>query len=327
MPSAKNALVRFEAGQNPVPMTELTDSGDHITFDSGASLWSGRDGYAPEILPNGIKTGGAVTPASAAGTDDVDVAAFNCNLNGVVTVIPAATDVAITRPATNVAKVNSITLTAAGAIAVVAGADGADASFTETRGVAGGPPLIPVDSVEIAQVRVASSAAAVITPAQIFAVSGLHREDASYAVPNPVYDGGQARFAYALPAIHTGNTAKKVFASYATPIFSDVALASDFVAPETTHSVSSTQVYGGVVGSTSSSIQQGKFSAFLQDGVTDPLVTQKDQSLWFKFYPDQYKAPYLLMQGVLGLARKFPSTDNIKGDFTLSCERAAREVV
>ena len=107
------------------------------------------------------------------------------------------------------------------------------------------------------------------------------------------------RFLDVLPAIHTGTIPKGVFASYASPIFADVALASDFVPPETSNSVTSTQVYGTTLGSTSSTLNQGSFTAYLNDGVTDALVLLKNANLWFRFYPDRYKAPYLLAQGKL----------------------------
>ena len=75
MPSAKDALLRYEAGQTAVAISALTDSGNHIAFTGSASPWSRRDGYAPVIRPNGLLTGGAVTPAASGLNDAVDVAA------------------------------------------------------------------------------------------------------------------------------------------------------------------------------------------------------------------------------------------------------------
>lgn len=326
MATAENAKLQYEAGQTAYSMSALTDSGDAKTFTSSASLFSKKSGYAPDIRPDGLISGGAVTPAAAAGVNNVDVAALSVYLAGVKTAVSAGVDKAITRPATAVAKINSITITSAGAIAVVAGTDGSTTTFSETRGAAGGPPLIPVGSVEIAQVRVTSNTAAVITSAQIYQVVGLHQERYDYPIFDIDYANAKVVFAATLPLIHTGTTAKKVYASYAEPIFSDISLASDFVPAETSHSVSSTQVYGSTLGSSSSSLGQGSFTAFLTDGIGDALVTLKNQILWFKFYPDRYKTPYMLTQGKLGISRTFSAGDNIQAACTISAETASKEV-
>ncbi len=323
MSTAENAKLQYEAGQNAVAMSALTDSGDRTKFTSAATLWSGRSGSAPVVRPNGLLTGGAVTTHATNNT--VTVAALTLNLNGAVTAVGAGTGV-VTRPAGAVSKVNSITINAAGAIAVVAGTDGATAAFSETRGSAGGPPLIPVDSVEIAQVRLTTSAAAAVASTEIYQVVGLHQERADFPLYTINYGTGSVSFLAALDAIHTGTVPKKVFASYASPIFADVALASDFVPPETSHSVSSTQVYGTTLGSTSSTLGQGSFTAYLDDGVTDALVVLKNNTLWFKFYPDRYKSPYMLTQGKLGIARTFPAGDNLAAACTISASAAATEV-
>ena len=323
MPTAENAKLQYEAGQSSAAMAALTNSGDETTFTSAASLWSGRSGYAPTVRPNGVLTGFAVT--THASNNTVTVAAGTLNLNGVVTSVGAGTGT-ITRPASAVAKVCSVTINSSGSIAVVAGADGSDGNFSETRAADGGPPLIPVDSVELAQVRVTSDTAAVVGSAEIFQVVGLHLERADFPLYDINYGDGSITFLAALPEIHTGPTPKKTFASYASPIFADVALASDFVPPETSHSVSSTQVYGTTLGSTSSTLGQGSFTAYLQDGVADALVTLKNETLWFKFYPDRYKSPYLLTQGKLGISRTFPAGDAMQASCTISASEAATEV-
>jgi hypothetical protein len=326
MATAENAKLEYEAGQNAVAMGALTDSGDATTFTSAASLWSGKSGYTPTVRPNGLLTGGAVIPSAAAGNNNVDVAALTCNLAGVVTTVTATLNQAITRPATAVSKVNSITINSAGAVAVIAGTDGSTTAFVETRNVAGGPPFIPVGSIEIAQVRVTSNTAAAITAAQIFSVVGTHVEMANYPLFNVEYDKADVKFLAALPKIHTGTLPKGVFASYSSPIFSEISLASDFTPPETSHSVSSTQIYGTTLGSTSQTLGQGAFTAYLDDGVSDALVSQKNELLWFRFYPDRYKTPYMLTQGKLGITRTFPAGDSIQAACTISATSAAMEV-
>ena len=323
MSTAENAKLQYEAGQNAVAMSALTNSGDETTFTSAATLWSGKSGYAPIVRPNGLLTGGAVSVH--ADNDKVTVAALTCNLQGVVTSVAAGTGT-ITRPASDKAKVCSITINSSGAIAVVAGTDSLSSAFSETRAAAGGPPLIPVDSIEIAQVRVTTSAAGAVAASEIYQVVGLHTERADFPLWDVNYDAGSVTFLGALPEIHTGPVPKKVYASYASPIFADVALASDFIPPENTHSVSSTQVYGTTLGATASTLGQGSFTAYLSNGVSDALVQLKDQTLWFKFFPDRYASPYLLCQGKLGVSRTFPAGDSIQAACTISASAPAVEV-
>ncbi len=303
-------------------MSALTDSGDRTTFTSTASLWSQRSGYAPVVRPNGILTGFAIT--THASNDTVTVAAGTLNLNGVVTAVNAGTATVSRGSGGDTRRVTSITINSSGAITAVAGVVGT--SFSETRGAAGGPPLIAVDSVEIGQVRTTSVTAGLVLSSEIYQVVNLHQERADFPLYMVDYSTGRVTFLDALPAIHTGPVGKKVYASYASPIFADVALASDFVPPETSHSVTSTQVYGTTLGSTSSTLNQGSFVAYLENGVSDPMVTLKNETLWFKFYPDRYKSSYLLTQGKLGISRTFPAGDNIQAACTISASAAGTEV-
>ena len=325
MATAENAKLEYEAGQQAISMTMLTDSGDATQFESSFSLWSGKSGYAPVIRPNGLLTGGVVVPST--GNNQIDVAALSAQLNGFVLVVPASAPVTVPRPTTNVAKISSITVTHNGSVAVVEGLEGSTASYAELRGAEGGPPFIPADSIEIAQVRVAESADAVILPSQIFSVVGAHVEMAHYPLFTVHHDAGSVVFLAALPRIHTGSTTKKVCASYAAPLFAEISLASDFKPPETSHSVSSTQIYGTTLGSTSQTLGQGGFTAYLEDGVSDGLILQKNELLWFRFYPDRYKTAHLLTQGKLGIGRTFPAGDNIQAACTISATAEAMEVV
>lgn len=323
MPTAENAKLQYEAGQSSTSMTLLTNSGDETTFTSAATLWSRRSGFAPVVRPNGLLTGGVITP-HASDNDKVNVAALTLNLNGVVTTVNAGTATITRGASSDTHSITSITINSSGAIAAVAGTD--HTAFSETRGAAGGPPLIAVDSVEIGQVRTTSVSAALVTSAEVFQVVGTHQERADFPLFNVNYGSGSVTFLSTLPEIHTGPVPKRVYASYAAPIFSDVQLASDFVPPETSHSVTSTQVYGTTLGSSSSTLNQGTFTAYLQNGVSDALVTLKNQELWFRFYPDRYAASYILAQGKLGIARTFPAGDNMAAACTISASAAASEV-
>jgi hypothetical protein len=327
MPNAENAKLQYEAGQTVYPMTALTNSGDAKLFTSAASLWSAKSGRQVDVKPNGLATGGAVAKAASNTNNAVDVAALTCYLAGVKTAVSADNDVLITRPATNVSKVNSLTVNSSGAIAVVAGADGTTTAFSETRGANGGPPYIPVGSIEIGQVRVTTSANAPVTESQVFTVVGLHVE----RYDSPIWTENNAtasmEFSSPLPLIHTGDEPKGVFASFADPVFTDIQLASDFVPPENSYSVSSTQIYGTTLGSSSASLGQGSFTAYLTDGISDPLVALSGEDLWFKFYPNRYQSNHILAQGKLGISRTFPAADNIQASCTISASRAATGVI
>jgi hypothetical protein len=314
-------IIRYEAGQTAYPFEAAADSGDATVFDVSFAPISNVAGAEPVIAPYGLLTGGAITVHA---TDDtVTVAALTASMAAVsgadedgVLSVAAGTGV-ITRPLTNVSRVNSITITDAGAIAVVAGTSGATTAFSETRGAAGGPPLIPVGSIEIGQVRVTTSAAAAITAAQIYTVPGLHVERSDYPVYALDYATGEITFAAALPLIHTGAVAKKVYARGATPLFAPIANTSDWVPAESTYSINSTSTYDGPVGSASSSLGQAGFTAIMRDGITDSVLAAKGTEIWVEFRPDRDKTvPKQLTQGIFGVSRTFPAGG---GSFSAAC--------
>ena len=338
MPSAENAIIYYEAGQSLVPMVALTDSGDNTIFNSADSLWSDKGGYAPEIKPNGVLTGLVVSPAASGTNDLVDLSGGTLNLNGVVTTITADTDLICLRGATtDVCRINSITITSAGAVAIVSGTD--HTAFSETRGATGGPPWIPSGSVEIAQVRFGAIANAAVLATEIKATPNTHRELATYPtyetefgrVESGVLGVAGITFNSALMASHSDDTgttvtAKKVYAQYYEPEFTAIPKATDFKRPSNSKSVSSTPIYGGAVGAVSSSLGQGGFKTYLSDGVSDGLLAEEGNKLWFKFKPDRLKTPYVLSQGYLGIAEQFPAGSSIMADCTISAEVAGSRV-
>lgn len=323
--SNENSQVQYESGVTPYAMEALTDSGDRKTFNSNATLFSEAAGNSPDVKADGVLTGGVASVAVSGSDDVIDVAALSCNLAGVKTSVSAGLDTAITRAATDVASVSSITITSLGAIAVVIGVDSADTTIVETRGAAGGPPLIPVGSIEIAQVRTTTNAAGIIASGEIFQTIGTHLEKADFPGFTVNNFGGSVTFDSTLPDIHTGNVAKGVSASYAEPIFLEQRFANDFVPAETSWSVSSEQVYGATVGTSSSSLGQGSFTAILNDGITDGIVGRKNENLWFRFYQDKYKTAHILTQGKLGLGRTFGASDNPKVSCTISSDSESIE--
>jgi len=336
MPSASNAKVEIELGQQSYSQAVMTDSGDHKYYTiSGGTVWSGKSGYKPDVRPNGIVSGRSLLSAGTT-NDTVRVAAFTAYSKGTLKTV-TATSATISRPTTGgYYRINSITMASDGTIAVVAG-DQSDSAFSSTRATAGGPAYIPVNSVEIGQIRVSSSTADVIATTEIFQVPGTHAERYDLPVWTESNIGkGQAatvsaetnahiKFASAIPLIHTGGTPKKIYMSYYAPQFSEVQKAFDFTPAETSHSVSSQQYYRGAVGSVSASIGQGGFTALLDDGVTDSLVAEKDATLTVKFYPDENETPYILSQGILGLTRTFPADGQIQASVTITADEISAE--
>ena len=325
MSNAENAKLQYEGGQNVSAMSALTDSGDKTIFDSSATLFSRRSGFEPVVRPDGLVTGGDLIPAVSGTNDLVDLSALTAYIGGDLKTVSGNTDLTCQRGATtNTHRINSITITSAGAVVIVAGT--ADTAFSESRGAAGGPPYIPVGSVEVGQVRLTSIASAAVAASEVKQVIGLHQERYDFPLFEIDYLEGKITFNDALASIHTANAPKGVFASYASPIFGDVPKAVDFVAPETSHSVSSTQIYGSTLGSSSSSLGQGSFTAYLEDGIDDAIIKLKNENLFFKFFPDKNKVKHLLCQGKLGVSRTFPAGDEIQASCTISASAEGKEV-
>ena len=337
MPNSENAKLEYEAGQTPVAFTALTDQGDYTEFKSAAQLWSGRAGYAPDVKPNGVATGLAVSVAASGSDDVVDVAAGTVYLAGVLTSVSADADLSIPRPAGDAYQKLSITINSSGALAVVEGAE--HTAFATGRGEDGGPPWIPTGSIEIAQVWYSSVTSAPVALSEIKQTPGVYREMYLYPtwqvvygeVANGILGYAGVTFDSALAAIHSDDSGttvagKKVYTSYYTPDFAELVDAYDFVSPENSHTISSKQVYGRTKGSKSSSLNQGSFSADLNDGISDNMLQYKDSFLWFRFYQNRLNTPYILTQGYLGVAPSFPAGDNVSAACTISAETAALRV-
>lgn len=329
---ASDALIQYESSASLVPM-QLMDNDSATVYSISETPWSNVAGNEPSILPNGIVTGCVVTPTAV--VDQVQVTGGTAYLAGVLTGVGANATLAIPRPDAATCDIaggtgagtgtddcthviHSIIINDSGVIAVANGTQGL--SFSETRDAAGGPPLIAVDAIEVAQVRLSARASAVILPTEIFSALGQHRERYDYPLWTENFATGEITFAAAIPSIHVGPTRKRVYAEVYTPNFTDLEPASEFVPAETTHSQSSTQVYGGTIGASSSALGQASFTVYLSDGITDPFLAFRNQALWVKFFPDRNRAPYMLTQGTLGVSRTFPAGDSIQAACTLSAD-------
>lgn len=337
MPTSENAKLEYEAGQDLTAFVALTDQGDHLEYRSAASLWSNRSGYAPNVKPNGVATGLVVSVAASGSDNVVDVSAGTVYLAGVLTSVGADADLSIPRPAGANFQILSVTVASNGAIAVVEGAE--HSAHSTTRGADGGPPWIPTGSVELAQVHYTSSSSGVVAATEIKAIVNTHREIYTFPTWDVVYgevENGVLGYAgvdmTSAPMVsHSDNAGtatwtKKIYAQYYEPEFAELPDAYDFKPPGNTHSVSSKQVYGRTKGSKSSSINAGSFSAELTDGISDGLLTFADATLWFRFYQDRLKAPYILCQGSLGIDATFPADANVAASCSIAAENVALRV-
>lgn len=314
-------IIRYEAGQTPFAFAALTDSGDQLKFASASSPWSDASGYEPVVAAYGLLTGGTITATAV--NNQVSVAALTASMAGAVGASATTGDIAVNTglltasrgETTNTHRITSITVDSDGALAAVAGA--AHTGFSETRGADGGPPYIPVGSIEIGQVRLTSTTDGPVTAGEIYAVVGTHVERADYPVYEIDYATGSITFAVELPEIHTGDLPKKVYARGATPLYAPLPQTSEWVPAESTYSISSTETYDGPVGSASSSLGQASFNAVLKDGITDSFLSQKGKKIWIEFRPDRDKTvPKQITQGILGVSRTFPAGG---GSFSASC--------
>jgi len=334
MPTASKAKLMAEFNQTFFDFTAATNSGDQKIFTvAGKSLFSAKEGYELDVKPDGIVTGrNLITPGTAAET--VDVAAFTVNLGGTEYEVASSVETC-TRPAADVACVNTLVATESGGTVTVTVIVGDDTSsgttLIRTRDGLGGPDYIPVCSAAIGEVHFITHASAVILASEIKQVVGTHTErfDSPTWDEYPTGDGNKAETTAQKNAyiefkdvigvgIHTGDAYRAVWVSGYVPVASEVSSSVDFKACKNSHSVSSRQLYNETRGSKSSSLGQGGFTALVDDGITDALVGLEDENITFWFYPNRSKLPYSVTQGYLGLDPTWPADADIEVSATIS---------
>lgn len=322
--------LEIEVGQSQISFEAFSDEGGHQIFTPSAALMSAV--VVPEIRPDGLVTGLSLITAGTA-NNEVDVAAFTANSLGVLHSVAAAT-VAVARPASDVAKIISITMDNTGALAAIEGADGSGANFSEDRAADGGPAYIPVGSVELGQVRIATTAAGLITASEI-KQNGQYTERANY----PVYsvnsiglglkaeDAGKVNafveFNDPLDTRHAGDLPKGVYGQYMTPSFAQLIRVENFSPAANSHSLSSTDTFDGPVGDKSTSLGQASFSILLDDGVNDLVLSQEDKNVLFKAYPNKNASGHYVTQGYLGISCDFSASSRGKASCTITPEVAS----
>ena len=329
MATANGARISVELGQTKQASEVLTDAGNGQVFNFSSAVVSRARDFS--VMPNGLVTGADVVNIHT--TDDMlSVDACSANVKGVLVAVAAGT-VTIVRPATSVAKICSIIIDDAGALAVIAGTDSTDAAFSAVRGAAGGPPFIPADAVELEQFGTVSSVGAVVLDAELLKIDA-ERADFPVFDTNLIGRGSSnqdvgktnsfVEFNAQLPDIHDGGTPKRTYAEYYTPSFMIVPRCSEWSPADRSDSISSEDTYDGPVSSTSSSIGQAGFKALLIDAIIDPVVQLVEkfegQMLTVKVWPNPNKSPYQLTQGFVALSRSYPSGKQINASFTVTPE-------
>jgi len=298
---AKETVLLMEdpssAIQTPITVLEV-DSVDGSKFvASGVEYWSASNELEVTVMPNGVVTGGVVTPGTA--VDTVDVAANTVWLNGAEVAVALSAAELLTRGTVTGFIVNAITVDNAGAVAVIAGTE--FTAFSTVIDDPGGPPYIPVDSILLSLVYLTNTASAVVLSTEIKQNRGQQMEMSSYPTWNINYAQGAVKFTSSLPLIHTGDAPKKVYASYAAITFptnfTELNYTDNFKVPEDVLSKSDLQFHNEqTLVDVTSALVGGVFDiTFNKDaGIASFMAAAKMDMRWLAAYPDKYKTPYFL---------------------------------
>jgi len=323
--------IQIEIAQTTTDFEQLDNAGNNQVFNPAALLLSGV--VTPDIRPDGVATGFNILSPGAANA--IAYSSFTAYSNGILRTVEAGS-VTITRPSTNVAKVISICMDDTGAVVEAEGTPAANTTFVAGRGVAGSAPYIPAGYVELGQVRVTTSASAVVAAGEILQ-GGVYTERTMMPTPtvNPVGYGihfteigtenAFVRFNEALDTRHTGNTTKGVWMQYATPSFDDLPRGTSFTPAETSHSVSSVDTFDGPIGEQSSTLGACSFEVVASDGITDAFIAQKNKKVTVKFYPNRNVSAHIVTQGTLGISRNYSPGQRPRVPCTVTADVASAE--
>jgi hypothetical protein len=317
MPNTENGRMKVESGVTPFAIQELTQNAGGTQYASGESLWSNNGTKKPVVRVNGIISGGEITPGAS--DDEVDIAAAVVNLNGVVVTVPSATLSAVRATPTDTHKITSIVVDSGTEIyAVVTGSD--DTAFDEARGATGGPPYIPIDEIEIGQVRLSSNVAGPVTESEIFQIPEVHQELASFPGFSIDFRIGAVIPDEAYVASHTGDVRRKVYASFNTATLTNLFRVQAVTMPNTTRSITSEATTDGAVASSTSTLNNGSFTMVASSGITDLILQLKDQLLWVQWQPDRFKAENHKVQGFVNPVVTFGPDSNTSIAITITPE-------
>lgn len=330
MGSASNGLLRVESGPVAKPFENLTDDGDQKNFSATFTIWSLDGEFAPKVLPFGVISGGRGTPGAS--NDTVNVSAGKALMPGATVADgngevswSASSGLSVTRPSTQTHKIVSITVTTAGAVTAVNGSEGT--AFSTTRGGAGGPPFVPVDSTELFQVLLSSQTAAIILASELQHVPNSSREEAFSPGWTEDALNGKVTFQTALEAAHTGGVAKTVQLRANGVSFADHADAVDWSPPSETFSVNSQQIYRRSIASETSSVGAGSVTVFLQNGIRDSILQRRGKRTWIQFFPDADAGDHDICNGKVSFEKSYPADNEISATMNIAAREPASEVI
>ncbi|OQY25964.1 MAG: hypothetical protein B6244_14500 [Candidatus Cloacimonetes bacterium 4572_55] len=318
MGTAGNAQIQYESAQTLVPYAAMTDSGDQMVFTVAGPVWSGRSGYGPNVRPDGVVSGiDILSPGS--GVNEIDSTGFIAWIEGVQKIV-SGTTITVTRASSLTHVINSIVLTGT-TLSAVKGTEGS--TFSTTRAAAGGPPYIPVGSIEIGQIKTSAQASALIESSEIFQTPNTHQERADFPLYRRPDNTGRGilassisrkyahiEFYEAHPLSHTGGVVKGIYIQYYTPTFTTIET-NGFSPGEVDSSQEYVQRYEEIYGHKVDSLRSAAFKAELTDGITDALSALDGEMLLFKFFPNAGTAPYMLTMGILRFSSAFPQVGAI----------------
>lgn len=284
---------------------------------NGIDYWSASRDLQEVVMPNGILTGGTVTPGAV--NDTIDITELVCWLNGSQVTVGATTGKLITRGVTNGFIINAVTIDNAGSVVVIAGVE--NTVFSTTIGAAGGPPYIPIDSILVSMVYLTNTTSVKILTTEIKEGRGQHKEMALFPTWDVIYSSGTVKFYSPLPTIHTGDLPKCVYASYASVIIPDsfqkLLYTDNFEIPEEIYSKNEINYHDNKkLIEINTALSACKFNiSFKEDSGIGSIVNDaRGDKRWVLVYPDQFRsAGFLCPPALLSLKR---NVINAEGPFT-----------
>ena len=321
--TAEDAKLQVEHGFVFWDFEKGTDSGDHkkFTYSGAIKLFSLKKGQAPVVRPDGVRSGLKVKPALSGANNQVDVEAGSAFVGGMDLAINAVANLSVTRtPAGGTHQINSIVVNNAGAVSAIAGTEGG--SFSATRGVAGGPPFIPVDQIEIAQVKLTSN-----TDAPILASEIDQNVMERYDIPSFIIVHEEAAIVMlsALDLRHTGNVTKGIWVRHYEPVFNDIPEATNWKPVDKTAETQAGRTYDGPFSIGGEGLGEGSFEVMLKGEAGEILQSVINDTRWLRFYPDKFRTDHHLVCGKLTQEREYPPDNAMKATVTVTGVVAAIE--
>lgn len=330
MAISDNASIEMELGPpTSFAAEKLTNpTADNQTYLFTNAPLSQQAQYPTVIMPQGVKSGLVCTPTAnddevqTTGGVVINAAGAAADLDTGEITVAADSAVALTRATGSNVIINSIVVDGDGNVTAEAGTEGS--GFSGARNVAGGPPFIPINSVEICQVKLTGSTPAMVLDSEISSVPGLTRQTYNEILwETDIYDG-TVTFAASLPLIHTGGVAKEVWGRNSTPIFSKLNRVTDYSPAENSYTSNSTAIYEGAVVGQTVSLDQASFVAYLDDGLTDSLLGSRNDKRWIRFKQQKDALAHELTNGTVSITRTFPADAEVQATVNLLAAQESR---